>query len=270
MDMDNYYVYVYIDPRNYEEFYYGQGKGSRKEAHLKSEEDNEKNRIIKEIQSEGLMPIIKVIARNLTKNEALLIEKTLIWKLGKTLTNISSGHFSDKFRPHNKYHLNLSGFDYEKGIYYVNVGEGEHRCWKDCVKYSFLSAGQDLKWSIPLKTLNVGDVVVAYLKGFGYIGVGKVIEGAVPVNDFRYLNLPLKYYELEEPNIFENSDNDKTEYLVKVEWIKTYDKTNAKWEKKSNLFTTQLIKASLDNQPKTIEFIEKEFELRFEYILNND
>lgn len=32
--MDDYYVYVYIDPRNYEEFYYGKGKGSRKNAHL--------------------------------------------------------------------------------------------------------------------------------------------------------------------------------------------------------------------------------------------
>jgi hypothetical protein len=29
-----YYVYVYIDPRNFEEFYYGKGKASRKDAHL--------------------------------------------------------------------------------------------------------------------------------------------------------------------------------------------------------------------------------------------
>jgi hypothetical protein len=28
------YVYVYIDPRNFEEFYYGKGKGNRKEAHI--------------------------------------------------------------------------------------------------------------------------------------------------------------------------------------------------------------------------------------------
>ena len=32
--MKEYYVYVYIDPRNFEEFYYGKGKGSRKNAHL--------------------------------------------------------------------------------------------------------------------------------------------------------------------------------------------------------------------------------------------
>ena len=29
--MNSYYVYVYIDPRNFEEFYFGKGKGSRKE-----------------------------------------------------------------------------------------------------------------------------------------------------------------------------------------------------------------------------------------------
>lgn len=33
-DNSDYYVYVYIDPRSLEEFYYGKGKGSRKYAHL--------------------------------------------------------------------------------------------------------------------------------------------------------------------------------------------------------------------------------------------
>jgi hypothetical protein len=28
---NDYYVYVYIDPRNFEEFYYGKGRGNRKE-----------------------------------------------------------------------------------------------------------------------------------------------------------------------------------------------------------------------------------------------
>ena len=34
MMRNDYYVYVYIDPRNLKSFYYGKGKGSRKEAHL--------------------------------------------------------------------------------------------------------------------------------------------------------------------------------------------------------------------------------------------
>ncbi len=30
---EDYYVYVYIDPTNHEEFYDGKGRGSRKDAH---------------------------------------------------------------------------------------------------------------------------------------------------------------------------------------------------------------------------------------------
>jgi hypothetical protein len=42
----DHYVYVYIDPRNYEEFYFGVGKGSRKNAHLSSHADTEKTKRI--------------------------------------------------------------------------------------------------------------------------------------------------------------------------------------------------------------------------------
>ena len=73
-----YYVYVYIDPRNFEEFYYGKGKGKRKFAHLSDDSDNEKTKRIKAIQKIGLEPIIKVIANSLTEDQAFLIEKTLI------------------------------------------------------------------------------------------------------------------------------------------------------------------------------------------------
>ena len=83
MDMDNFYVYVYIDPRNFEEFYYGKGKGDRKNAHLDDTADTAKTKRIADIKKEGLEPIIRVIARGLSENDALLVEKTLLWKLGK-------------------------------------------------------------------------------------------------------------------------------------------------------------------------------------------
>jgi|GEM_PF-278174 len=272
--MENFYVYVYIDPRNFEEFYYGKGKGNRKEAHLKfdenSDNDSEKTKIIKEIKNEGLEPIIKVIAKGLTEKEALLVEKALIWKLGKTLTNKSSGHFAEKFRPHNKLHLDLSGFDFENGVYYINVGEGDHRCWEDCKQYGFLSAGQHPKWSDPLRTLEVGDVVVPYLKNHGYVGVGKVVQKAVRVNEFIVNQRPLRDFDLKQPNIFENSENINSEFLVQVDWIKVVDKKSAAWKKKNNLFTTQLIKASLDNQAHTLYFIEKQFGLKFKEILHEN
>ncbi len=66
--MSNYYVYVYIDPRNFEEFYYGKGKGSRKYAHVNDVSDSEKTRRIKAIRKEGLEPIIRVIGVGLSKH----------------------------------------------------------------------------------------------------------------------------------------------------------------------------------------------------------
>src|SRR6266404_3864699 len=144
--MSDYYVYVYIDPRNFEEFYYGKGRGSRKDAHLLEESDSPKSRRIQEIRQAGLSPIIRVIARGLSETEALLIEKTLLWKLGKLTTNIATGHFAEKFRPHNTLHKQLSGFDFKNSILYYNVGECEYRNWDDYSKFDFISAGQGKRW----------------------------------------------------------------------------------------------------------------------------
>jgi hypothetical protein len=264
------YVYVYIDPRNFEEFYYGKGKGNRKEAHIFQDGDSEKIKRIKAIQKEGHQPTIKVIAKGLTEPEAFLVEKTLIWKLGKNLLNDSSGHFADKFRPHDTFHLDLAGFDFKNGLYYVNVGEGMHRCWSDCSNFGFLSAGQDRKWSDPIRTLLPGDIVVAYLKNKGYVGIGRVTQKARRVSEFRKAGELLIASDLEVPNIFENSGNEKSEYLVEVDWIVKVPKEEAKWKPKSGLFTSQLIKASLQNQKTTREFLESEFGIDLRSLLLED
>ena len=266
--LTDYYVYVYIDPRNFEEFYYGKGTGKRKSSHLKDDNDTEKTRRIIAIRNEGLEPIIKVIAKDLTEREAFLIEKTLIWKLGKTLTNISSGHFAEKFRPHDTFHLELMGFDFKNGIYYINVGEGKHRCWKDCLKYGFLSAGQGRRFSDPLKSLEVGDIVVAYLKKHGFVGVGRVQEKVVRINDYRIEGRPLNSMDLSEPGMFDNCENESSEFLVNIQWIRAVDKADAKWRANHGLFTSQLVKASLQNQSHTLGFIEQEFAVDLKEELN--
>ena len=205
-----YYVYVYIDPRNFEEFYYGKGKDNRKEEHLReNQSDSEKSKRIKSIKEEGLNPIIRVIAKELTESQAFLIEKTLIWKLGRTLTNKSSGHFADKFRPHNTFHKAIPYFDYDNDTFYVNVGEGKNRCWVDCRRYGFLAAGQGNKWSDQIKTLEIGDIVVAYVKKFGFVGVGRVRANAVRVGDYKYNGKLLHNLPLKDKSIFKNSDNEK-------------------------------------------------------------
>jgi uncharacterized protein len=268
MNTERYYVYVYIDPRNFQEFYYGKGKGNRKNAHLSDEKDTEKTKIIAAINNEGLNPIIKVIAKDLTEQEAFLVEKTLIWKLGRNLANISSGHFQDKFRPHNTHHLELNNFDFENGIYYINVGEGPTRSWNDCRKFGFLSAGQGTQWSGQIRKLNPGDVVVAYVKAKGYVGIGKVVDNAKRSSDFKIKNKHLGEIKLENPQILKNSDNAKADFLVKIDWAKTVTKDNAKWKANSGLFTSQQIKVSLEKQTKTIKFLESEFELKFSDLMN--
>jgi hypothetical protein len=263
-----YYVYVYIDPRNFEEFYYGKGIGSRKDCHLKDDSDTDKARRIREIEKAGLAPIIRVIASKLTEHEAFLIEKTLIWKLGKQLTNKSSGHFSEKFRPHNSYHRLIPGFDFQNGIYYVNVGQGIHRSWIDCRKYGFLSAGNGPGRRDQIIGLQPGDIVVAFLKRAGYVGVGRVSRSAVPVNQFQHNGRALKTYPLACQGMHEHEhDPDLSEYVVAVEWIKSVASDNAAWQPNANLFANQLVRASLANQKPTLEFVEREFGVDFAHEL---
>lgn len=264
----NYYVYVYIDPRNNEEFYYGKGHGNRKSAHLLAEGDSLKARRIGEIQKEGEQPKIKIVATDLTEDQAYLIESTLLWKLGKNLTNTVAGIFANKFRPHNTLHKDLPGFDFNHDIYLVNVGEGPHRCWADSREYGFLSAGQQRKYSEQLEGLQPGDVIVAYLNKYGYVGIGVVEQPPVCVKEFRYRGKELKQFKLLQPNIYDNAnDACNSEYLVKVRWKKTLDAEKAKWKAKAGLFTTRLVRASLANQTKTLRFLEFEFGIRFKDLM---
>jgi len=266
--MNNFYVYVYIDPRNHDEFYYGKGRGSRKDSHLTENSHSAKSKQIKEIQAEGLDPVVRVIARNLSETDALLVEKTLLWKLGKHLTNVSTGYFADNFRPHNTLHTKLGGFDYENSLYYFNVGEGETRCWADYRKYGFISAGQGMQWREQISSFEKGDVIAAYLKGKGFVGVGRIVSQAKPVREVFINNKPLLSYPLKQPNLANNQNNDDmSEYVAVVEWLSSVKANDAKWKPKSGLYTTPLVKASLANQPKTVAYLEEVFDISFEELL---
>jgi hypothetical protein len=258
--MSEYYVYAYIDPRNFEEFYYGKGKGSRKDAHLSDISDSPKAKRIAAIKREGLTPIIRVLARNLTEREALLVEKTLIWKLGKLTENIAPGAFAENFRPHDTLHKELSGFDFRNGLYYYNVGEGPHRNWDDYVKCGFISAGQGVRWRDAMLGFKQGDVFAAFLKRRGFVGIGKVIENAKMVRDVSIRGKRLLDYKLACPGLAENRNNPElSEYVCVVKWLATVPRGDAKWKKKAGLYTTQHVRASLDGQPETIRFLEDAF-----------
>lgn len=258
--MNNFYVYVYVDPRNFEEFYFGKGRGSRKDAHLLDTSDSEKARRIAAIHKTGLKPIIRVIARDLSEHDALLVEKTLLWKLGRQLTNVSSGHYAENFRPHNTMHLALSGFDYQSGVYYYNVGEGFHRNWDDYKAFGFISAGQGIRWRDAMLGFEKGDVVAAYLKNHGFVGVGILTDRAKPIREVTIKGKPLLSHNLRCQRMADHAESDDLcEYVAPTKWVSAVEREQAKWKTKVGLYTTTHVRASLDGQPKTIAFLEREF-----------
>ena len=258
----DFYVYVYIDPRNYEEFYYGKGCGGRMHAHKDGWGESDKAKRIQAIRKEGEEPIIRVIAKGLTETEALLVETALIWKQGRYLTNLAQGHYSTHFRPQHRMHVKLPDFDFFNGIYYVNVSECEQRSWGDYRQFGFLAAGGGRNWSEQLDRLNTGDVVVAYLKGSGYAGVGVVSTRSVRAKQFLVRGKLLQKSKLKAPGLFDNAnDPELAQYLVGVDWKKTFSEEEAKFRRNAGLYTPHRVVASLANQPKTRKFIEEAFDI---------
>jgi hypothetical protein len=256
-NMKDYYVYVYIDPRNFEEFYYGKGIGSRKDAHLYDQGENPKTKRITEIRNAGTEPIIRVIARELTEAEALLVEATLLWKLGKFTTNMMSGHFSEKFRPHDTMQKEISGFDFKNRLYYFNVGEGDHRKWEDCRNLNFISAGQGDRWKDAICGFRQGDIFAAYLKGRGFVGIGRIAQEARMIQEVFIGNQSLLVMR---PFM-------QHEYVATVEWIRQVPANEAKMKRKAGIYTTTHVRASLDGQPITVEFLSQAFSVNFKDIL---
>lgn len=109
--MNEYYVYIYLDPRksgnfcydgicfNYEPFYVGKGKKTRLNRHLNTNNNSNKfkNNKINKIFSLGLEPIILKYMENLSEDIALSLEIELIKKIGRLkritgpLTNVTKG-----------------------------------------------------------------------------------------------------------------------------------------------------------------------------------
>lgn len=137
-----------------------------------------------------------------------------------------------------------------------------------CKKYGFLAAGQNWKkWGRKLYVLEVGDLVTAYLKRYGYVGIGRVAQKACPVRDFKVKGKPLSEFDLIQPNIYKkNAFTKDCDHLIKIDWIKAVDQKSAK-PKKAGIFTTPLVVASLANQPKTLEYLEQEFGVSFKKLL---
>lgn len=134
-------------------------------------------------------------------------------------------------------HLTLSSGDEWNGRdFYVSLGVGEHRAWEDCTRYGFISAGQGRWYSGTLKSLAPGHRVFVCIPGTGYVGAATVRDPAVPVREFMVevdgQQVPILKAPLKAPHMDDNADDpEKSEYVVRVEWIRTLPEHQAIWEK---------------------------------------
>jgi hypothetical protein len=98
----------------------------------------------------------------------------------------------------------------------------------------------------------------------GYVGVGRVVDGVVPIAEFTVeldgnpqplLTLPLKSGVKDLPYL---DDPNRTEYAVRVEWLATLKREDAIWEK--GMFANQNSACPMRSQ-FTLDRLTKAFQL---------
>ncbi len=147
--------------------------------------------------------------------------------------------------------------------FYISLGESEHRNWDDCRKYGFVSGGGGKWYTQTLKLLFPGSRVFVNIPKTGYVGVGTVLESAIPVTEFKVETskgeIPILEAQVVASKMGENADNaDLSEYLVRVQWIKVVPRSEAYWEK--GLFAIQHTACRMTSS-FTIEKLSQHFEL---------
>ena len=123
---------------------------------------------------------------------------------------------------------NNSRLDY----HHFNVGDhadAGRRHWRDCVKYRFMSAGQDRRAVRAVRKLRRGTPIFAYRNGVGYVGFGVVTEAAQPVGKFQVDGKPLLECELGEGSVlFVNAkDESICEWVARIDWRKALSDEDA-------------------------------------------
>jgi len=143
------------------------------------------------------------------------------------------------------------------GDWYANVGDGENRAWEDMRKYGFIAAGYGRFYSGRLEQLSAGDRLYAYQKGIGYVGFGIVKGPAVMAKDHIVDGKPLLGMPLKEPNLGHTPDDKElAEYVVPIEWKRTYPLDGAKTF--PGAFANQNIVCRLRDQA-TLDFLKENF-----------
>jgi hypothetical protein len=124
-------------------------------------------------------------------------------------------------------------------------------------RYGFLAAGGGRVYSGKLDNLSPGDEVYAYQKGAGYVGYGTVVAPAAMARDVEIDGQPLLKLPLAQPQLAHRMDDlELAEYVVRVDWHKTFPISDAKTF--AGAFANQNVVCKL-RDPATIEFLRRVF-----------
>jgi hypothetical protein len=120
--------------------------------------------------------------------------------------------------------------------YYVMFGDDDRRSWDDARDFGYVSAGGGSRWSGPLQRLQPGVRVFVHHPHDGYVGVGQVLEGPVPISDFTVTvhdeKVPILEVPLRQEAIKQDADNPElAEYLVRVRWEWTVPSGQGFWRR---------------------------------------
>ena len=110
------------------------------------------------------------------------------------------------------------------GECYVSYGPIPGRSWPDAKKYGFVSAGGGKFYVGTLMSLQPAERVWVNVPGTGYVGVGEVVNAAVPLEQFTVniegIETPIVEAETETSWM---DDEEQGEYFVKVRWLKAVE-----------------------------------------------
>jgi hypothetical protein len=123
------------------------------------------------------------------------------------------------------------------GEFYGSFGANEQMVWDEAVKYGFFCAGGGSWYTKSLGLLQPGARLWVNVPATGYVGVGEVLEEAIPVDEFlvrnetgqqvRLIDLPVKAATMPRAS----DDPETSGYLVRMKWLKTLPITKAIREK---------------------------------------
>ena len=218
-----------------------------------SELDSETERIIAYLSTNYGVPINAVFFRHFKEGENAYLIRT--WLIDPNQVEAQASKVSSVAKGGKE---PWNGRDY-----YCSLLEDHRRSWKDCREYGFVSAGGGRWYSRTLRLLTPGARVFVHIPQNGYVGVGTVKETVVPVNDFRVsvdgVDSPILQAPLEAENMGEHADDpERSEHLVRVEWIKAFPTEDAYWV--TGMYANQNTVTKLRNR-FTLDRLAEHFDL---------